>query len=143
MTIPCSQEGALLNLSQAVVRMEAGQERQLVLLEKVADQGARVEHLEERVSDLHTDLNSVYSRVREVELTLKSSSPSIGESLNKSLESLSTKLDRITRFIGVITSKYALWVYGSLIFLIMSGTVLDVVYHFNTIGTIYKALKAP
>ena len=141
MTTPCMQESAINNLSQAVVRMEAGQERQLVLLEKVADQGARVGHLEERVTDLHADINSVYSRVRDVELTLKSSSPAIGESLNSSISSINANLDRISRFVSLVSSKCALWLYGSLIFMIVAGTALDVMSRFEAIKALYLFLK--
>ena len=141
MSIPCTQEAAIINLSQAVVRMEAGQERQLILLEKVADQGARVEHLEGRVTDIHIDVNSMYSRVRDIELTLKSSNPEVGPSLNHSLETLNKKLDRISGFVGFISNKYALWTYAALITMTIAGTVLDVVSRFEALKSLYIFFK--
>lgn len=141
MTMPCNQEGALHNLSQAVVRMEAGQERQLVLLEKVADQGARVEHLEERVSDLRTDIHAVYGQVRDIELTLKSSNPEIGPTLNNSFEVLSKKIDRLSRFVSLISNKYAVWTYMALMAMTVAGTVLDVVSRFEAIKALYLFFK--
>lgn len=161
MTTPCAQEATINNIGKTLERMmdmqveERGERREsearlIAALEKVADQGARIEHLENRAGEHYVDMDSLFSRVRDVELTLSSNSPAVRQGLHDNIEQVKKtqemflkKLDRISQFVVLLTHRRMMWIYGGVVFMVVSGTILDVVYHleaFKTVGAIIKVI---
>ena len=124
---------------ESIMRIDRTLERVVAALEKVADQGARLDSLEDKGEHYYRDLESLFSRVRDVELTLASNSPAVRQQQAEQIDSLNKKLDKVLNFMRITTSKPALYAYGAMVFMVLTGTVLDLLYHFDTIKAIWQA----
>ena len=120
-----------------IIRIDRTLERVVAALEKVADQGARITHLEENVEHYFRDMENLYGRVRDTELTLAANSPAIRENQATQIEILSKKLDKVLNIVRIVTSKPFMYGFTAIILMIVSGTVLDVMYHFETLKKIW------
>lgn len=143
MTQPCTEYAKMESITRSLDRMERGFDRVVDLLQKVADQGARIGSLEDRHAVQYNDTNEIYKRMREVEINLATSGPAVLvrfessiEELSKQVESLDNrfenqgkKFEKILTFHKLATSKPALWGYGLVSGIVLLGFVIDWVNH--------------
>ncbi|MDD3293103.1 MAG: hypothetical protein PHG20_00240 [Geobacteraceae bacterium] len=76
MSESCRQEGAIAKLEatdasilEALRELKKSNERLIEVLEKIAAQGARISSLEDLAKKQRGDINALFSRVRELEMT--------------------------------------------------------------------------
>lgn len=127
---PCQQADNIRNINTTLDRLVA-------LLEKVADQGARVDHLELHSIDHQKHVENLFGRVRQVELTIAAHNPEKMDALNAQLEAVCKRLDKITSFYRVITHKRAIAVYTIILAMIVFGFVSDVWNHWEWVKTVW------
>lgn len=114
MTTPCEQTATITAIHETLKRVDKTQDRLVMTLEKVAEQGARVSNLES-AKDYHTEqIDELYTRMRKSE--------TVAEKLDNKIVNTNSKLD-------LIFNKYTMGFFISLIFLVCLGTVLDCIYH--------------
>lgn len=138
---PCEQEQAILNISKTLDRMEEGQKSIVDLLKIVSNQTPRIEHLEEHSERTYKEMDEVFTRLREVEMVVAASGPSVREQFHDTIDIINKKLDKLNRFFSLITSKPAYTAYTLILSLVAAGTILDAVYHFQTLKAVYLFLK--
>lgn len=145
---PCTQENNIININTTLERMWTTQERLVVALERVADQGARVDNLEKLTDQRHKDLQILYERVRDAELVIASDSPQERQKLTSGiermedrLELLCRRLDRINKFMSLATHKYAVAIYLSILAMIASGTLIDMICHRDVVEKIIHFVR--
>ena len=120
MTIPCTQETNITNIHHVLERMEDAQaedrrerrefERQIMsILEKVADQGARINHLEDHSEILAEDVKLNGDKTHALELTIT----------------------QLTNFYSIVWSKPAKYVYTSFFIAMNLLIIFDVVTHWS------------
>jgi hypothetical protein len=141
MTTPCEQKTAIDHISHTLERMEKTQDKLVALLEKVAAQDSRLDHLEEHAERNYGEMNEIFNRLREAEMTLASSGPTVRQQFQDTIDGVNRKLDRLHRFFIMSTSKPAMFIYGGVIIMIASGTLLDFVYHLDTMKAIYHFIR--
>lgn len=155
----CMQEDNIANINdtlkqmmklQAEERLERreSEKRLIAALEKVADQGARIDHLETHTERNVNDMENLFNRVRDVELTLASNSPATRKAqedaiykLTRQMTTFTESLEKVHTFIKSITSKRAKYCYAALIIMIAVGTIMDVLYHMETLKKMSEPLK--
>lgn len=76
MSEPCRQEGAIARLEatdksilETLREIKESNKRFIEVLEKIATQGARIDSLEDVSRKYCSDINALFSRVRELEMT--------------------------------------------------------------------------
>ena len=76
MSESCRQEGAIARLEatdksilETLKEIKKSNERFIEVLEKIAAQGARIDSLEDVSRKYRSDINALFSRVRELEMT--------------------------------------------------------------------------
>ena len=150
MSVPCTQETTISHISKTLDRMERSQERLIELLEKVATQDARIDTLEEYKDKCNDNADILFERVRDLELN-QATAPQFRQStldsiinvtnkvteLSNKLEPMIGKIDKLNRFFYITTHRYALWVYGIFFTLVIVGSLMDVVYHSETLKAIW------
>jgi DNA repair exonuclease SbcCD ATPase subunit len=148
MTTPCTQENSIAHITKTLDRMEKSQEDIVDLLKIVSNQTPRLEHLEEHSERTYTELNEVFTRLREIEMTVAQSGPTVRQQFHEAIDSVGVKidlinkgLDKINTLIRVSTSKWALYAYGVLLLCILTGTALDFTFHRDTFLTVYHFIK--
>lgn len=139
MSTPCEQESTIKAISQALIRMERAQEYVITLLQDVANQKARIESLEEHKDTCLRNADELFARLRKIELTCAAQVPP--HSITPKIDSLSKKLDKLNRFFQITTHKYALIGYFVILGMIVLGTALDVMYHWDKISSIWHFVK--
>jgi len=121
MTTPCEQTATITAIHETLKRVDRTQDRLVVTLERVAEQGARIDNLE-AAKDYHTEqIDELYVRMRKSE--------TVSEKLDNKIINTNSKLD-------IIFNKYTLGFFISIIFLVCLGTVLDCIYHSAAIKAI-------
>ena len=140
MGTPCTQESTIGTMVKTLDCMEKSQERVIELLERVANQDARIEHLEEHKDKCVENAEILFERVRDLELNEASSGPMHRENvrttlgnISDTLEKFEKKVDKLNRFFYVSTHRYALMVYAIVLAMIVGGTVFDFIYHWDSI----------
>lgn len=136
----CAQADNIVNIGKTLERMERGQDSIVRLLETVSSQNARLDHLEEHSERVYGEVNEIFTRLRDVEVNAASSGPTVRQQFHETIDSLSRQLDKLDHFFRLTTSKAALIVYGVIAAMIVSGTLLDVMYHFETLKAIFNAI---
>lgn len=121
MTTPCEQAATIGNINHTLDRMERTQDRLVAALERVADQGARIDNLESDADRNFRDLETLYSRIRDVEL--------VQVSRNKLVE--------------IATSKYIIAGIIAMAIMTLTGTICDLLYHQGTTNAIINVLRGP
>jgi hypothetical protein len=118
-----------LQLEERQERREA-EKRIISALEKIADQGARIAHLECVDTELKQNVDTLYDRQRELEKCQLEEDP---------------RMTAMYTFYQITTNKYALGAGIILLSLLLIGTLNDMVYHtvlFNSIITkLYTAFS--
>jgi len=147
----CGQIGNIHNISETLNHMmqmqiddrkerRESEARMIATLEKVADQGARIDHIEDTQERSINDMEKFYERVRDLELNQAANGSNFRErvdesfrKVNESFLSIELKLKKLNTILAVTTSKYVLVGIGFLILMIVGGFALDVIYHYDTI----------
>jgi seryl-tRNA synthetase len=137
----CVQETAINHISRTLDRMEKNNEKIVQLLETVAAQTARLEHLEEYSERASTEINTLFDRVRDIELNAAATGPAVRENFTTAINALSRKIDKLNTFFRYTTHKYALIAYGVVFLLIVSGTIIDFMYHYDAVKAIFSFIK--
>lgn len=129
-------------------RMEKGQEKVVVLLEKVANQDARIGNLETNSEKNYKSLNELFTRVREIEVLQATDTPEIRarkegamEELSRKLESLNHRLEKVLHSYKFVTSKYFQWTCIALIAMTVVGFGFDLYSHIDSIKAIWHFWK--
>lgn len=145
---PCEQRETISNINRTLERMEQGQRDIVELLKITSNLTPRIQHLEETYERDYMDRHEMGNRLRDVEMTVAESGPAVREHLNEAIvelreaiELFGKKVDKINRAFRLITSKPALVVIGSIVLMIVSGTVLDLMYHRDTLVLWYHFVK--
>lgn len=148
MATPCEQEGTIQMMSKTLTRMEAAQEHIVDLLTRVANQSARIESLEEHKDMCLKNAETLFERVRDLELNSASAGPMHREAVRNTIDGieekidrLDKKIDRLNRIIGLITHKYFLIGVGVILGLVLVGSVMDLIYHWDTIKSAWLFWK--
>lgn len=145
---PCEQADNINNINHSLGRIEDALLEQTALIRSVADQNARIGSLERHEEAYQGIFTEIYNRLRVVEL-FKQEQPNIVKlEIADSLKPLKNKddmlerrIDRALTFIGHITSKPALIVFGILLALVILGTICDFVYHRTLLGEVYHFVR--
>lgn len=138
---PCEQQDKIDNISATLIRMEKGQDRVIDLLEKVSNQEARLDHLEEHAERTYKDLNEIFNRLREAEMNIASSGPTVRQQFNEAIELLTRKVTKLNNYIAMIQSKPSIVCLSIILVMILCGTLLDFVNHFETLKKIWEFFK--
>lgn len=136
MTIPCTQETSIRQISYTLERMEKSQERVIELLEKVASQDARIDNLEEHKDICAKNAETLFERMRAIELSHVESSLSIN-----GMAELKDNIDKIMNFFRITTHKYAIWTYVVLVAMLCVGFALDIIYHSKALLAVLGIVK--
>lgn len=134
---PCQQQTTIQDIKHSLDRNERTLDRLVLALERVAEQNSRIEHLEEHTERNFVDMEQLFSRVRDIELNLASQSPATRQHQAEQIDVLNKKLDKVLNFIRIVTSKPAMYIMGALVAMVVTGTVFDLLYHFDAIKTIW------
>jgi len=134
MSVPCNQESNIEQISKSLDRMEKSQERVIELLEKVANQDARIDNLEEHKDICNHNADIIFERVRNLEIT------QAGLDI-ASIKSFKESLDKLTNFFQLTTSKYAIWLYLTILSIIIFGFTMDIIYHVDKLLLVLNYLK--
>lgn len=78
MSEPCHQEVRIHSISQTLDRLEDSNLRILGVIEKIAEQGAFIRALQEQSNRQEKDTDSLYTRMRDVEIRVESASVRLG-----------------------------------------------------------------
>jgi len=116
---PCEQTATITAIHDTLKRVDRTQERLVEALERVADQGARIENLEDVKDMHHHDIDILYNRLRESDL----------------------KLDRIIHVLDMLSSKYVIGFITGLVGMTILGFILDIIYHADTIKLFIKFMN--
>ena len=145
MSTPCTQEQNIEHILHAIERMETNQDRLVNLLEKVANQDARIVHVEDHAENTYKDLNEVFGRLRECELNLAANGHdrinSTLEELTSKIETMNTRLEKVSIKYNMFTCKYAIYFYVGLVGAVFLGFLSDLWNHFEWIKEIWRFWK--
>lgn len=148
---PCEQASTIDAISHTLTRMEKTQDRLVELLEKVAKQDARLDHLEDHSEKAYNDISVAFDRLRDIELNQAAYGPAARdkfyelvtemntkmEDVNSRIEMFNSKLSTATRFYKSLTHKYALYFYGFLLALIAINTASNIFNHGDWLKSIW------
>ena len=137
----CTQERTIEGISVTLQRMEKAQERVVELLTHVANQDVRINHLETTTQRYYEHFDELFERMRKIELTIASGETELMQKYHDIFDLINIKLDRLSRFVGLITSRPAMIMYTALVVLIGSGTIMDFMYHYETFRAIAGFLR--
>lgn len=152
MTTPCEQADNINNINQTLrqlVEMQVeeraerreSENRLITALEKVADQGARVDHLEDSQVRYFTDMENLFGRVRDVELNQASNGSNFRERVDTELKSLELKMKRLNTLLAVLSNKWVLAALASLAGMTIVGAALDFLFHYDMLKKILGVVK--
>ena len=137
---PCEQEDNIIHISRTLERMEKSQDKVVELLEKVSNQEPRILHLEEHSERFYEQIEKMSERLHDIELDF-ASSPSARTEMNNVVNNINKKLERLFSYVTTLTSKPAQAVYVTILVMLLTGTILDVTYHFETLKAIILFFK--
>lgn len=112
-------DASLVNIYKTLERLERGQEKVVELLEKVASQDARIEHLEKQDEKSWEQFDELFTRMRQIEAAWI----------------------KVSQFMALVTSRAALLVFFGLLGLVGTGTALDLMCHFDTVKAIIQFVR--
>lgn len=148
MTAPCEQKDNIGNIAKTLERMEDGQKAIVRLLEKSANQDARIDHLEEDSEDHHNNIESVLERMRALELKDAANGPEaqlklqvVMEEFSRKIDDINLRIEKILRFYKITTGRYAIYVYSGIAGMILLGFASDIRFHGEWIKAIWKFWK--
>jgi hypothetical protein len=128
--------------------MEDSQKDIVDLLKIVSNQTPRIENLETQAERMYKEVGVLYDRVRDVEMTVAESGPTVRQQFHEAIDAvgakidfLTGKLDKVNSFIKTLTCRYALYAYGAVLVMITTGTLLDFMYHLDMLKSIYHFFK--
>lgn len=133
------------HVGDTLMGMKQTQERLVTLLETVATQDARLDHLEDHQEKSFQDVQNLYGRMRDIELTVASGGLSrLRESVDELADKVDVALGRISKvntFLKWVTHKYAMAVYLILIAMITMSFLSDLIYHREFVQGVWKFWK--
>ena len=141
MSAPCEQKSAIDQISHTLMRMEQTQDKLVALLEKVAAQDARLDHLEEHGERTYQEMDQLFNRVRDTEMVIASTGPNFRQTFETTMKQFGEQVDDLIRFIEILKSRPAIFVYTLILFMIASGTFLDFMYHFDMLKQIIQFVR--
>ena len=148
MAHPCEQAEdiaelrvATQNVAITLARMERGQEKVVELLTQVANQDVRINHLETFSERTYTEINELFTRMREAEMNIAASGPTVRQQFHEAMDVVNAKLDTLERYVKIMSSKPALFVMALITFCIAAGTILDIIYHYEAFKAIYHFIR--
>lgn len=106
----CTKADKIDNIAHTLERMEESQKSIVELLQKVANQDARLDHLEEHAENSYRDINEVFGRTRLLEI----------------------QNGKIDTLITIASNKYFVTVTIGLVIMTAIGSVLDIIFHYDT-----------
>jgi len=139
---PCPQDPMIRHIAFSLEAVERGQEKIVEALGKLAAQDARIDHLEDAAADTKANFNEVFARIREVEQLVGRDGAGIKLGVRESLDTINERLEKITGFIDVLTSRPAISIAVALAVMTMVGTVCDMAYHYDLVKAIIKWIPA-
>jgi hypothetical protein len=83
----------------------------------------------------------LFNRLREAEMNIASSGPTVRQQFHDSIDRITKKLDRLNRFFEISTSRPVLIVLSVILGMVVVGSVLDVMYRSETLIKIYHVVK--
>lgn len=119
---PCEQAE---DVAITLARMERGQEKVVELLTQVANQDVRISHLERFSERTYTEINELFTRMREAEMNIAASGPTVRQQFHDAIDTVNSKLDTLNRYVQVISSKPVLIVLTVILLAIAVGTYID------------------
>ena len=145
MSDPCNQEQNIAHILHALERMETNQERLVTLMEKVANQDARIIHVEEHAENAYKDMNEIFTRLRECELNQAANGHDrlneTLEELGRKVDSLATRFEKILSFHKIATSKPALYAYAIMLGMLLFGFSSDLWNHWEWVKLVWSFWK--
>lgn len=132
-TVICAQEKNIEALALSMQRMERGQERVIELLEKVANQDARITHLEHEQEETKGNFNEVFERVRGLELSVATTGPD-------GIRGMISKVEAAARLVDICTSRPAIVAGTTMLALIVSGAIMDIIEHGEKFAAMWKLI---
>jgi len=138
---PCAEKATLNAITKTLEKLERGQERLVELLEKVANQDARINSLKEHAEHTHTELGSVTLRLREVENAVTVNEAALRLQLHEDRELLEVRLGKLDNVFRITTSRAAFTIYGGILAMIIAGTFLDLTCHSEKLQQVYRFIK--
>jgi hypothetical protein len=138
---PCEQAANISNIHSTLARMEKSQEDIVDLLRIVSNQSPRIAALETQGERNYTEMTAMYDRMRDAEMNIASSGPTVRQEFRDSIERMDKKLDKLLQFYKATTSKPALYAYGFVVAMIVVGTICDLMYHFTAMKEIYHFVR--
>jgi uncharacterized coiled-coil protein SlyX len=135
----CTQETTIAEIAlgmkfvgETLADMKHTQDRLVSLLEKVATQDARLDHLEDHQEKMFQDVQNLYGRMRDAELVIAAGGLSkLRESvddLSEKVTSALTKIGKLNTFLKWTTHRYAMVFYAvilAMIFISFLNTASD------------------
>jgi hypothetical protein len=126
------------DLSKATSRMEQRDDKLLTVLASVADQGARLDSQRETQEHQGRDIENMFSRIRGIEEAIGKDGSTIDLKIQTTVD---RKLDKIIRFVEIVTSWPAMIVAGALAVLTISGSLFDLWYHLKGVALLWDLAK--
>lgn len=138
----CEQETTIAEIAlgmkfvgETLADMKHTQDRLVSLLEKVATQDARLDHLEDHQEKTFNDVQNLYGRMRDAELViaagglskLRESVDDLGEKVTCAL----AKIGKLNTFLKWTTHKYALVGYTLLIVMVILSFINTATDHWD------------
>jgi len=78
MAEPCKQEDKITAINSTLARLEDGNGRVLLVLERIAEQGAFIKSLQEQANRQEKDTENLFKRMRDIEITVEGDKVKIG-----------------------------------------------------------------
>jgi len=149
-TAECSQAPSILQIGQlvqglnqsleaALSRMETRDIMMIDALKKVAEQGARLDAQQAQALHQGEELDNLFERVRGIEEAIGKDGSTIDLKIGAAVEK---RLEKIIRFVELITSWPAMVLAGILAVLTVVGTIFDLWYHSQGVAMLWEAYKA-
>lgn len=117
--VVCEQQDNISHIHRTLDRMEETQRQLVDVLKEVAAQTVRVDNLEDKTDQHFHDMNSLFDRVRILEI----------------------KDGKIDTIINIFSNKYFVTAIAGLTAMIIVGAILDLVYHYETVKKILVFFK--
>lgn len=139
--MPCTQEPVIDSIQKTLERMERTQEKLVTMLEKVADQGARINSLEGHIENSEQASSGMAARIRALELAQATNGPELRLSIQEAITDLSHNVDQVLTKTSIMTSKPVYVLFTAMGVLTLIGTICDITYHFDTFKAFLSLIK--
>ena len=116
------------HVGDTLMEMKGTQDELVELLKTVAVQNARLDHLEDHSEKIFQDVQNLYNRMRDVELTVASGGISrlrdSVDALAEKVESALSRIGKLNTFLRWTTSRYAQIAYGALLVMLIISVLV-------------------